>query len=251
MTIETHNTNPIKTTKPHRWFRFRLRTLLIMITLMSVPLGWVGWELDQRRKEKATIAWVEKMGGKVSFNSLTMDERNWWEKKKDKWLGKRVALVGLDANQVIELSPLVVLKKLEFVSLTNPQVTDLSSLAGLNKLKRLDLSDTQVSDLSPLSGLKNLAWLDLNGTPVTDLSPLVELKNLEYLDLNDTRVSDLSPLVELQNLETLGLSTKQVKDLSPLAELKNLHWLYLSDTPVNKEQVEELRLALPNCDIRY
>jgi hypothetical protein len=49
-----------------RWFRFRLRTLLIMVTLLSVPLGWVGWELDQRRREKAVVSWVEEMGRAVS-----------------------------------------------------------------------------------------------------------------------------------------------------------------------------------------
>ena len=49
--------------KPRRrWFRFRLRTLLVMVTAPSVPLGWVGWELDQRRKEKEVIALVNGNG---------------------------------------------------------------------------------------------------------------------------------------------------------------------------------------------
>ena len=92
MTLESNNTNA---TKPRRWFRFRMRTLLVMFTLLSVPLGWFGWELDQRQREKATIAWVEKMGGNVFFGS-TNDKRSWWEKKKDNWLGERVRIVGLD-----------------------------------------------------------------------------------------------------------------------------------------------------------
>jgi hypothetical protein len=54
-----------------RWFRFSLRTLLIVITVLSVPLGWVGWRLGQVRKERATIVWIEKMGGQVSFSSLS------------------------------------------------------------------------------------------------------------------------------------------------------------------------------------
>jgi hypothetical protein len=77
MTNETQNTNPV-TTKPRRWFRFRLRTLLVMVTLLSVPLGWVGWELDQRRREKKVIAWVEEMGGTVNFHHYlpSFDERS-------------------------------------------------------------------------------------------------------------------------------------------------------------------------------
>jgi hypothetical protein len=51
MTNESYKTNPVKTTKlRRRWFRFRLRTLLGLVTLLSVPLGWVGWELDRHRR---------------------------------------------------------------------------------------------------------------------------------------------------------------------------------------------------------
>lgn len=139
--------------KPRRrWFRFRLRTLLVMVTILSLPLGWVGWELDQRRREKATIDWVEKMGGRVIFQS---------EKTIGNLFRKRVSRVVF------------------------------------------------------------------GDTPLSDLSLLVELKNLEKLDLSCTDVSDVSPL----------------------AVLKNLKELNLYKTQVSEEQVEELRLALPNCQI--
>jgi hypothetical protein len=95
MTNETDNTNP-KTTKPRRWFRFRLRTLLIMVTLLSAPLGWVGWELDQRRREKAVVAWIGEMGGGVNFRPyLKTKKTSWWDKKTDRWFGERVRSVLL------------------------------------------------------------------------------------------------------------------------------------------------------------
>jgi hypothetical protein len=50
-----------------RWFQFRLRTLLVLVLLASGVFRWAGWELDQRRKEKKTIAWVEGMSGYVYF----------------------------------------------------------------------------------------------------------------------------------------------------------------------------------------
>jgi hypothetical protein len=44
----------------------------------------------------------------------------------------------------------------------------------------------------------------------------------------------------------------KVTDLSLLAELKNLEFLDLKGHPrPSEEQVEELRLALPNCDINF
>ena len=239
MTTETQTTNPIKT-KPRRWIRFRLRTLLIILTLLSVPLCWVGWELDQRRKEKAVVAWVEEMGGEVVSNSSSFRffynvesilpiERNWWEKTTDKWFGERV----------------------RFVIIYSTQVSDLSHLAELKKLEYLELYDTQVSDLSPLAELMSLEALCLESTNVSDLSPLAALKNLEFLDLRDTQVNDLSPLAGLKNLEMLYLKNTQVSDLSPLCELKNLEFLSLSGTQVSREQVEELKLALPNCKIYF
>jgi hypothetical protein len=227
--IEPHNTNPIKT-KPRRWFRFRLRTLLVMVTLLSVLLGWVGRELDQRRGQKSAIAWVEGMGGHVNFfHSFSPDERNWWEKTKEKWFGERVRDVFLWEIKVSDLSPLKELKNLE----------------------KLYLSYTKVVDLSPLSELKNLEQLFLGDTQVSDLSPLAELKKLEMLFLGNTQLTDLSPLVELYHLEELDLNNTQVSDLSPLAELKNLESLRLTGIKVSAEQVEELRLALPNCTIVF
>jgi hypothetical protein len=190
-----------------RWFRFSLRTLLIVVTILSVPLGWVGWKRKQVRQERVTITWVEKMGGDAYFSPLNYGKRSWWEESTDKWFGERVWSVCLD--------------------------------------------NTQVSDLSPLAELKNLELLELENTQVSDLSPLAELKNLELLELDNTQVSDLSPLAELKNLELLWLHNTQVSDVSPLAELKSLKKLYLDNTQVSDEQVQELRQALPNCEIRH
>jgi hypothetical protein len=238
-----------KTAKPRRrWFRFSLRTLLILVTVLSLPLGWVGWRLGEVRRERATITWVEEMGGKVDFPSrINPDERSWWEKSTDKWFGERVWLVTLYETQVTDLSPLAELKSLKEIAIGHTQVSDLLPLADLKDLERLYLNNTQVSDLSPLGELKNLEVLSLQHTQVTDLSPLAELKSLESLWLHNTQVSDLSILVELKNLEYLGVRNTWVSDLSPLAELKNLKMLTLNDTPVSDEQVEELRQALPNA----
>ncbi len=147
MTFETHNTNPVKTTKPRCWFRFRLRTLLVIVTVLSVSLGWVGWELDQRRREKVVVAWIEQMGGEVYFlNYFPVDKRIWWKKTKGKWFGERVRIVDLYASEVIDLSPLAELKNVEMLELSNTTVTDLSPLAELKNLKEVYLRFTQVSE---------------------------------------------------------------------------------------------------------
>ncbi len=180
------NAETKQTAKPRRrWLRFSLRTLLIVVTVLSVPLGWIGWRLGQ---ERATITLIEEMGGSVSFNSIA--KRGWWEESTDKWFGKRVRWVDLRNTQVSELSPLAELKSLEHLWLHNTQVSDLSPLAELKNLETLYLYNTPVSDLSPLAELKSLERLQLRNTPVSDLSPLVELKNLVLLSFDNTPVSD-------------------------------------------------------------
>ena len=112
LTIETE----MEKTRRH-WFRFRLRTLLVMVMLLSVPLGWVGWELDQRRKEKKVVGWIEEMGGEVYFySSFPIDERSRWGKTKDKWFGERVRFVNFNSPPVNDLSPLAELKNLEYIA---------------------------------------------------------------------------------------------------------------------------------------
>ena len=255
-----------------RWFQLRLRTLLALVTLASVPLSWVGWELDQRRREKVVIAWVEEMGGRVSFEAKINSgfKTNWWKTATDTLFGKRVHSFIL-GDEVTDLSPLAGLKNLNELSFSETEVSDLTPLADMKNLKYLDFCLTEVSDLSPLAGLKNLQCLSLYSTPVSDLTPLSELKNLKVLDLrhtevsdltllaglenleqlslNQTEVSDLSPLASLQNLKLLYLQKIEVSDLSPLAQLKNLWELNLIGTKVTEEQIDKLKLALPNCKI--
>ena len=86
-------------------------------------------------------------------------------------------------------------------------------------------------------------------TPVSDLTPLAGLKNIQYLDFSSTEVRDVTALAGLTKLRWLHLSNTQVGNLTPLAGLQNLQVLSIENTPVGKEQVEELRQALPNCEI--
>ena len=132
------------TEKPRRrWFQFRLRTLLVFMTLCAIPFAWVASELAQRRRENAVIAWVEKMGGTVEFEDD--QEASGWSEWTDQWFGKTVRVVRFDSTQVSDLSPLAGLNNLEGLNLNGTQVGDLSPLAGLNNLTSLRLDSTQVS----------------------------------------------------------------------------------------------------------
>ena len=226
-------------TPRRRWYQFRLRTLLIFMTLFSIPFAFFGSEFRAALRDRAVASWVVSMGGHVDF------EDRWLEQ----WIGGRVIGVHLDRTPVSDLTPLAGLKNLRTLRLFGTPVSDLTPLAGMKDLQMLYLASTQVSDLTPLAGLKNLQMLYLANTPVSDLSPLAGLKNLTELRLDNTQVSDLSPLAGLKDLRRLNLAVTEVDDLSPLAGLKDLRRLHLNRTPARNEQVEMLQRALPNCEI--
>jgi hypothetical protein len=41
--------------RKRRWFQFSLRTLMIVVTLLAVPLGYVGWQAKIVMERKAEI----------------------------------------------------------------------------------------------------------------------------------------------------------------------------------------------------
>ena len=56
---------PSKADPPKRkrhWFQFSLRMLLIVVTLLAVPLGYVGWQSKIVRERTAMREWMKGMG---------------------------------------------------------------------------------------------------------------------------------------------------------------------------------------------
>jgi len=127
-------------------------------------------------------------------------------------------------------------------------LSDLTPLADLTNLTELWLSGNQISDLAPLANLSNLTHLQLSENQINDLTPLANLTNLRMLFLSNNQIHDLTPLANLTNLEDLWLYGNQVTDFTPLMELTSLLLLVIDDT-IDTEQLETLRVALPDCRI--
>ena len=103
-------------------------------------------------------------------------------------------------------------------------------IAHMPKLKYLVLADSPLSDFSPLTGLQDLIFLELFLCPIEDYTPLTTLKNLQDLNICYTS-ADPAPLMEMTWLNTLWFS-------QPMYH------------PMNLEQEQALRNALPNTRIR-
>lgn len=223
------------TTEPtptrRRWFQYRLRTLLIVMLVVSLGMGWV-------MKERRRIAEQRESLKAAGFRYL-INEVSFLHDVHEMFFGFDFRFAsGIDGTIETTDSGLVHLAgltQLQSLSLQGRQVTDagLAHLRTLTQLQTLSLHDMQVSDagLIHLQGLKQLQYLSLGGTQVTDagLAHLRRLTQLQDLSLGGTQISD-SGLVHLQGLT-------------------QLRYLYLADTRVTDVGVAKLQAALPNCTI--
>ncbi len=265
-----------KTTKPtpkRRWFRFSLRTLLIVVLLLSLPLGWFALKMREAEKQRKAVEAIEKAGGTVWYDyqedesGMLMAEL---EPPAPTWLRELVGedffsdvivVSFVDAPEVgnAALEHFKVLTRLKWLLLYGTQVTDvgLENLSGLAELESLNIDAAHVTDegLKYLTGLTNLHDLNISRTRITDegLEYLKGMPSLEFLSLSETQLTNAGclHLKWLINLRVLDLGGTQVTDegLEHIKKLIELEYLDLCDTHVTKEGIEELEKALPNCEI--
>jgi hypothetical protein len=60
---------------PRRRFRFRLRTLLIFVMLLAIPLGWTGCQAKIVRTRRALLMHVISRGGEYFVTEMASGER--------------------------------------------------------------------------------------------------------------------------------------------------------------------------------
>jgi hypothetical protein len=57
---------------PHLRFQFSLRTLMIGVTLLAVPLGYVGWQAKIVRERKAMLSHIWKVNRRALWSETRM-----------------------------------------------------------------------------------------------------------------------------------------------------------------------------------
>lgn len=157
----------------------------------------------------------------------------------------------LKGNQIGDISVLSNLDNLTGLVLSSNQISDITALSELDKLEHLDLGGNQIGDVSVLANLINLRSLYLWDNQISDINAIAKLSNLKNLDLSFNQITDISALSNLNNLEELDLSFNQISDISVLHGLTNLKKLSLYNNPIPEKQMEKLKKALPDCEIKY
>ena len=263
-----------------RLFQFRLKSLLIVMLLLSLTLSnaMLLRELKRRRATVSPPTNDPSMTVNMSLPTTTDADLQWLFGCTD------VKYLDLGGTQVTDAGVnRLWLNSLSELKLNDTKITDngLKHFRGQPNLRKLDLSRTQVTD----AGLKNLTLcglerLDLGDTAIAgaglegvqlpdlselrlygtkvaddDLKYISQFSDLTDLDLSRTEISDdgLLRLTGLENLEYVNLEYTQVTNagLRCLEDLNRLRRLSLANTNVTYEGVQRLQELLPKCDIRY
>lgn len=238
-----------------RWLRLSLRSFFVLITVVSMFLGWKSNAAVQQRE---AVESIRKSGGGFTYD-YQHGTANLAELPGPPWLRNWIGIdffidvIEVDCRDTSfdDIDAVGKLRQLQRLNLNNTQVKDLSPLANLTKLGIFECRETAVSDVKGLRWCRQLRFVQLNNTGVSDLTPLAKASRLEELYLQNTLVQDVSPLAALEELEFLGLRGTRVSDVSPLQKLTKLKWIDLRDTPAKRGDLQTLQRLLPKCNVEF
>src|SRR6185295_7289878 len=112
--------------RKRRWFRYRLRTLLVLITAVAIGLGWVTKERRESQSQiriaeilRANGAGVEFVG---QFDDESTAEQSCWRASLSSLLGPRVLGVYMEQSRLDDFAPLAGLQDLRILQVWNSSV---------------------------------------------------------------------------------------------------------------------------------
>lgn len=221
--------------------KFSIRTILVVMALIAMCLGWFvpRWQSDIR--DKRVLNQFSQIGTVTNWSGYDIGPRS----RFTLTLTPTVTTPGDDdLSAFAELNEL----KLEGASVTDRWLHNFK-VDHVKHLRFLDLSGTTITDAGwgNLPQLPNLKWLNLNSTLVTSagLVSLERMPNLERLSLDDTAVDDtgVAAIVEtLPHLRALSLNGSRLTDdgLIRLSKIRYLGAVGVHNTAVTAEGARRL-----------
>ena len=147
-----------------RWrFQFSLRSLVVLVVAVAVPLGWFGVKLREAERQRKAVEAIGEAGGWVLYDYQVGKGQQ--EQPASAWMTR---LVGTDFFATVPFVCLSAFTNKELEGLGDEDAA-IIRLNALTNVEGLDVSDTQVTDngLKHFRGLQNLGILMLHDTHVT------------------------------------------------------------------------------------
>jgi len=261
--------------------QYRLRTLLIVVTILCV---WLGIQVNRANRQRRAIGTISELRGLVFFEHEYDNEQSlnripdakppgpiWLRKLIGEDYFRRAAVadfaygyperhrLGLPSVADDDLGCLEALPDLRYIEIGHTSgVTDagLVHFRNLKRVRSIGLHNTRVngSALVHLASLPHLECLSLGRSRLVTqyISILSQLRNLKVLGLGGTPITDneLIALEPLKKLERLTLPGTAITDRG-LPHLEHLTSLRILTLPagVSDEGLNHMRHVLPQCEI--
>ena len=229
-----------------RWYQYRLRSLLILMTLVAVFFSWFGNRLRIAHSQQAAVEKLHQNNAMVMY-----DDQKKWPAWLEKLLGKdfcyrvkSIIIMNPEKDQFKELEHIL---NYRVLSIGEGKVTaeDFEHIKANTALQKLLLEAD--FPLDKIRQIKSLDGISLSGKNLTDetLESLDGLDNLQSLDIHSDAITDrgLAKIKNLLNLKGFVLNSKSVTGggLAFFKSAKNLKAVDFFDTPVTDEMMEFLR----------
>ncbi len=155
-------------TRRLRWYQFRLRSLLLLMTLLVLTLGawriYISPQVARYRRQQQTIELIEKLGG--SYEATPAPD---WLRRLTGEDFKDVGLVDLADSDAPDayIDQVAALPKLEMLAVGGEKFTDehLQRLQGTKALRGLVLDSADVTPAGVEALKRSLPDLDLHLSP--------------------------------------------------------------------------------------
>lgn len=116
----------------------------------------------------------------------------------------------------------------------------------------ITISNCAITDLSGIEQFENLTKVIISWNSISDIGILATTKSIgsiTYLDLSSNQIADVSALQGFVNLQYLNLSNNAITSASALYSLYNLRELYISGNMLTDNDIADLKINLPNCNV--
>ncbi len=245
--------------------RFRLQTLLVLITTFAIVLGLVGNELRRERRKKQDALEVLRLGGRVHFDRTPDHEStgvvNGYLRLVlgDEYFSVTES-VSLNLRTAEDLDILRSFPETKMLSLAGTPVDDesLARLHVLDRLEHLGLSDTTLSEagVKTLRTHPNLNSFGFSNCSLTDgaLAALAEFPGLRGLSLRDCRIPDRFLNAVMQPSDRvlmLIVSPLTDSDLEVRQGARSAGELRLFNVDVTEAGMLAFRAANPGWSVRF
>lgn len=139
-------------------------------------------------------------------------------------LGEIAEALGLNGNDIHDLSALANMKSLRKIDAMYNDVENIDPIRNLPVLEYVNLSSNSIRTMKDFSS-KTLRELYLRDNPLEEVNFIVGNPNLRVVDLAETDVSDVSPCSRLPLLERISLSRRNDDESCPcISQLCSCNW---------------------------